>query len=318
MYKIWKFICVVLFLAGFSSTGVALDQVRLSTFPSYGKNAGLLWALESGLFSQNNIDFKLIDTYQDTSIMTGAGHADVAQILCSSVGLLAQRGADYQVIAVRDQRNPIATVSLPIAKISKPADFANKRWGYTASFSPEQHLIARMGGQFGFDSGSIRKVNLDFSARVPALLRGDVDFISAWYGSALPPIANAIRKAGHEPRVMRWDDLGIDIYGECFIAKKSYIETNSELLRRWLSATESGFSHVLRAPVDGLQALRKRYGDTIGNDALVLETINQANELLKGKPNGSMLIVTKTKLANTLQWLGVNYQGDVSALIWNR
>ena len=261
-----------------ASAALGRESVRVATFPSYGKNAGLIWAQRAGLFGSSEIDFDLVDTRLNTIVLTEGGVAQVAQVLCSSVGLTVQTGSSYRVIAIRDQRNPIATVSLKTANIRVPADLAGKRWGYSAGFSPEQFLIEKMGELQGFDAGSIRKMNMDFSVRTAALITGKVDFISGWYGSALPPISRTITDAGLEPSVLRWEDFGADMYGECFIARADYINSHVDVLKKWIAVVRKGFQYVIDNPEEGALSVRDRYGPEAGNDPVLFQTIKSAHD----------------------------------------
>jgi ABC-type nitrate/sulfonate/bicarbonate transport system substrate-binding protein len=248
--------------------------------------------------------------------LTEGNQAEIAQILCSNVGLLAKAGADYKVIAVRDQKNPIAFVSLPRNKVEKPTDLQGKRWGYSAGFSPEQYLLDNVSKDFGFDSNSIVKINMDFNARLISLLDSTVDFVSAWYGSALPVFQDALTRAGQTPITMKWDDFGIDIYGECFIARSEYVAKNESTLRRWIEVATAGYEYVLQNPEDGLSAVKSRYGAESVKEPIIRQSISQSNELLQSKKNEPMLRYSAQKLARTLKLLGSSSDDDVARFLW--
>lgn len=297
----------------------AADQVRFGTFPSYGKNAGLVWAKSASYFSKQDIDFSLVDSRVSTAVLLEGRNVDIAQILCSSVGDLVSNGANLEIIAVRDQRNPIAIVSLDDAGIQSPDDLSNKRWGYSASFSPEQNIFREAGRRMGFDFNTIEKISLDFSLRLPSLLNGDVDFISAWIGSVLPIYQKAIDDSGRKIRVLRWEDFGIDIYGECFIARSDWLKENANLTERWLTAAEEGFQHVLDYPEDGIEAIIGYYGLEAGDPDVIRLAVHQSNELLEHDGRQGIFSIERDKLHDTLIMLGVTAdREDLDRLIWQK
>lgn len=294
----------------------SLDRVRLATFPSQGKNAGLIWALQSGLFEANGLEVEIIDTRQNTISLLESGQADIAQVLCSSVGFFTSKGADLKIIAVRDQRNPVATISLQDNPVESVSDFDRKRWGYSASFSPEQFILKKLADQHEVNFENIIKLNVDFPLRVGALINGEVDFISGWIGSALPPFTSAIEKTGAKPVVLYWEDLGVDIYGECFAAKSSALASSGEIFEKFITTAKQAYFEVIGDPSVGMNAVIAFYKGLVIDKEILAEQIEQSNSLLGSGDKDDILSVEEEKLQQTFEWLSVNPGVPVSALIW--
>jgi NMT1/THI5 like len=83
--------------------------------------------------------------------------------------------------------------------------------------------------QYRFAASSVRIVNVPFNARVAALLSGEADFASAWYGSGLVQLGSILAKAGTPFTFIRWSDHRIDIHGQCLAAKVQWLQENSTL-----------------------------------------------------------------------------------------
>jgi len=295
--------CGVAFL---TSAAGAEQKLTLATFPSVGKNAGIIWALAEKRYQEAGIDFRLYDTRTNTLAVLGSNQVQIAQILCSSMAqFMGSERSPFVVIGVRDQINPVATVSLKSNPIATLDDMLNKKWGLSATFSPEQHILDVVFSGQGLDFQTIRKINLDYTVRTLALLGGDVDYISGWIGSGLPVVLSTIENAGEKASVMNWSDQGIDMYGECFVAKREFAEENKDLLGRWLEETKNGFEMVFEEPELGLSAVLEYYADgKYGSPAIVREQILQANTLVK-RSDGSVFDFSEDRFANTVRLSGL-------------
>ena len=174
-------ISMVILLTTFVSLRSNATEVRLSTWPSHGKNAGFYLAERRGYYSDQGLTFSFVTSFQHTLIPLEAGDAEIAQVLCSDALKVINNGADYIIVGVRDAQFPVGTISLRELAIQTPEDYANRTWGHSAGFSPEMAVLPWIARQRGFDVDSVKVIHLDFPARLPALLRREVDFISAWW-----------------------------------------------------------------------------------------------------------------------------------------
>ncbi|MDT1064660.1 ABC transporter substrate-binding protein [Paracoccus sp. CPCC 101403] len=288
---------------------VLAEEIRIATWPEYGKNAGIVVAQERGYFSDYGLHVTLIDTFQNGLILLEGGDADLAQVFCSAIIAKFKEGMAVRIIAARDQRTPVATVALPSQSIHAPEDYIGKRWGHSAGFSPERSMLEKILENKGSSIDSVDLVNLDFPARLPALLRGDVDFVSAWLGSGLPTMLQAARKNGQELSVVRWDEQGVDAYGECWAIKTNEHGNVPGWITPFLHAARKGYAYSLDNPAETLDLIRKapKSGDPT---ALELSLI-QGNELLlsKSQSEAGLLSVSREGLEKTAQWAGLPTEG---------
>jgi NitT/TauT family transport system substrate-binding protein len=255
--------------------------VRLSSWPSFGKNAGFDLANQRGYFQDEGIDFDLITSYQQAALVPlSAGEVEVAQMLCSDALNAIEQGGELRVIGVRDAKFPVGTVSLATSNIRTPADYAGKRWGHNVGNSPEQKLLPTLAAQTGFDPTTVKLVHVDYPAQLGALIQGQIDFVSAWWGSGYPEMLLAARDQGVELRFIRWSDYGIDVYGECLVARVDWLDEHPDLAKAFLSSAVKGFLDSQSEPDAAVDAVIASNADqSEQREAIKLQVI-QSMELV--------------------------------------
>lgn len=279
----------------------SIRKVSLSSWPSYGKNSGFYLALERGHYSSRDVDFRLIDSLQNALLPLETGDAEVAQVLCSAALAAIEQGADYRIIAIRDAVLPVGTISLTSSGIKTPSDYERKRWGHSETFSPERALLPALAQNTGFDPNTVRLIHLEFPARLPALLKGEVDFISAWWGSGYPPQLIAARKQNIELDFIRWSDYDIDIYGECLVARNDWLKSSPSVARAFLEATQQGFEEAMTDPNSAIKAVIAQNPDQVGQEEVIALAWEQSQDLINDEQTMThgLFWIDEAKLSNT-------------------
>jgi len=288
-------------LASCISARSPTQKVALSSWPSYGKNSGFYLAMDRGYFSDNLVSFKLIDSFQDALLPLKTGEAEVAQVLCSEALTAIDQGARYHIIAIRDAIFPVGTISLPTSGIKSPSDYEGKIWGHSETFSPEKAILPALAKKTGFDPKTVRLIHIEFPARLPALLKGEVDFISAWWGSGYPPQLIAAYKQNVELNFIRWSDYGIDIYGECLVARNEWLETSPSTVRAFLTAATKGFEQAIADPDAAVKAVIAQNPNQAGQEEVIRLAWKQSQDLIYDEHtrNHGMFWIDKEKLSRT-------------------
>jgi NitT/TauT family transport system substrate-binding protein len=227
--------------------------VRLSTFPSYGKNSAFYVGIRRGYYRQAGIDFRVVPTFANQLTPLEARQVEIAQDLCSEVMRAIELGAPYVVIAKRDSIFPVGTFSLPRSRIRRPADYQGKRWGTSVGAAPEQYVLDTLGRKTGFDADSITIVNVPFQSRLAALVAGEVDFISGYYGSGYATFYLAAKAQGIDLDYIRWWPH-IRSYGQCLAARRDWLRRNGPAARAFLRATTRAFLYSLANPARAIDA----------------------------------------------------------------
>jgi NitT/TauT family transport system substrate-binding protein len=281
----------------------ANERIRLSTWPSYGKNAPFFYANAKGYYANAGIKFEALSSFQHSLLFLQSGDAEIAQVATPEAVAHIDQGSSFIIVAMRDALSPIGTVSLDGSAIHTPKDYANKRWGHYTAFTPELRVIGWLGRAYGFDPASVHIANLDFRLRLASLIRGDVDFISGWWGSGFPAFQVAAEKQGVKLKFLRWSDFGVDIYGECLVARRDWALANPDLLRRFLAISAKSFDQSI-VDSDGAVAAAIRAAPEVGADRdLIKRGWDQSKELLHdehSRKRGLFWIET-SKLQKTLE-----------------
>ena len=280
------------------------EVVRFATWPAPGKNAGIIFAQSSGLFEERGLESIVLEGYQNTLVVLSAGEAEIAQVLCSSAVSAIGEGLRGRIIAARDQRNPIATVSLPRTNIERVSDFRGLSWGHSPGFSPERAILERLVSEANLEIEEVDFVNVDFPARLPSLLSGEIDFFSAWIGSGYPVVASAAAKVGQDLDVLRWEDFGVDIYGECYVARTDASGRVPSWVPQWLEAAREGHIYAIENPQEVGAVVLGALRDPI-DPQVFWQSVSEANELLVGEGGMStVLLIDDDKMRRTVEWSG--------------
>lgn len=282
-----------------------LEKVVLSSWPSYGKNSGFYLAIDRGYFEDEGIQLVIQDSFQNAMLLLESGDAQLTQVLCSSALSAIEQGGDYRIVAIRDAIIPVGTISLKSEAIRTPADYEGKLWGHSESFSPELAILPALAERSSFDPDSVDIVHLEFPARLPALLNGDVDFISAWWGSGYPPQLLAARQQGIEIDFLRWSDFGIDAYGECLVARNDWLISSPVAAAGFFAAADRGFRDAIADPESAVNATIRLNPSQEDQKAVIALSWEQSEDL----------VYDSKSLVQKLFWIDANRLLETRRLI---
>jgi NitT/TauT family transport system substrate-binding protein len=296
-----------------------LTPVRLSAFPSFGKDSFFYLAADAGFYREEGVDFAFQPTFIGAIPPVASGQSEVVEDLCSEIMRATIQGAPLRIIAARDATFPVGTISLTPSQIRTPTDYANKRWATAAGANPEITVLGYLGKLTGFDAGTVIVQNIPFNARVSALLAGQSDFASAWYGSGYPQYAHALKKANISFDFVRWSDYGVDSYGQCLAARESWLSENAEAARGFLRATVRGILAAISDPSAAVRATVKLNPNASLDPDVVAEQWSQAQELLYDQYSREhgLLTVSETKISRMVEMSELGKSTDVGRLFTN-
>lgn len=284
-------------------------EVRLSTWPSHGKNAPFYFGISQGLFRSEGIDLKVVNTFQNTLSFLEAGQADIAQVFLADALDLIAKGRPLRVLAVRDSKCPIATVSRKDEPVKSLRDYENRRWAISPNFFPEGKLLPGLSGP-SFNHGKIQFVHVEFSGRLPALLRKDVDVFSAWWGSGYPIVEAAAQTLGTELSVTKWTDLGIECYGEVFVVKEDWLKASPTVARGFVNALAVSIARARASPEDAMASVVRAVSVPVEQRAATTKAFQQSFDTLATGSVEGALRVNKLKLETNIKLLGFQLSAD--------
>jgi putative hydroxymethylpyrimidine transport system substrate-binding protein len=220
-------------------------ELLLDFFPN-ADHAGIYAALANGRFKDVGLDVKIRQPADPAAPIkqVAAGRVDLA--ISYEPELLRARDQGLSVVSIGAlvQAPLTSIISLPAAKIARPADLEGKRVG-TAGIDYQAAYLKTILTRAGVDPGSVRRRNLGFNL-TPALLSRKVDAVLGAYWNYE---GVDLRLRRRDPRVIRVEQAGVPPYDELvLVANEDSLEDDSSRLRRFLGALARGTEDLRRDP----------------------------------------------------------------------
>ncbi|HEX3278285.1 MAG TPA: ABC transporter substrate-binding protein [Thermoleophilaceae bacterium] len=232
--------------------------LMLDYFPN-ADHAGIYAAQAGGDFEQAGLDVKIRQP-ADPSVpikQVAAGQVDVA--ISYEPELLRARDQGLNVVAIGALvRKPLTSIiSLPEAKIRKPADLRGKTVG-TAGIDYQSAYLQTILDEANVPRDSVKERNVGFSL-TPALLTGKVDAVlgAFWNYEGVD-----LKLRGKRPRIIRMEQAGVPTYDELvLVANKDALARDSGKLRAFIGAISRGVRALRDDPDQALEGLLKANPD---------------------------------------------------------
>jgi NitT/TauT family transport system substrate-binding protein len=219
----------------------------------YGSHAIFFLAKKNGYYQAQNLE---VDVKQ------GNGSGNVARLIANhdstfgyiSIGALinnAAQGAPIVGVATIDAIGADAVLCRPDAGISKIQDLNGKQILTTAgagvnSFWPVVVKTA------GLNDSSIKLVNVAENALVPSYLKGMAPCI---LGGMDDKPAEIEANGGKHPVIFPYADYGVDQPGYAIATHRDLVQSNPDLVRRFVLATLQGVKAAKADPDAAVKAL---------------------------------------------------------------
>lgn len=183
--------------------------------------------------------------------LVAAGKADIAISYEPELLLARDKSLPLMGVGALIQRPLTSIISLPGAKITKPADLVGKTVG-TAGIPYQSAYLKTILGQAGIDPARVKEVGVGFNL-VPAMLSKKVD---ATLGAFWNYEGVQLARARKHPRIIRMENAGVPTYDELvFVTTEKTVRDRGELLRRFMQALQSGARAVQADPAAGVDPL---------------------------------------------------------------
>lgn len=213
-------------------------QLNWLHFASFG---GIYAADQNGYYAEEGLDVTLIE---------GGPDVDYISPVVNSTAEFGVAGADALILAHAEGRpvrafatilriSPITIVSPRESGILHPEDLIGKTIRVTPQIAPG---FRAMMDRMGINSDQYQEVILPSSLELFA--SEDVD---AW-GVYLNSFAVTLRNEGYELNHIFPHDYGIHFYSDSLFTTDALIETNPELVQRFLRATLRGQRYAIENP----------------------------------------------------------------------
>ncbi len=240
-----------------SQNVAAADNVTFVTdFGFNGRHAYYYVALEKGYYKTANLDVKIVrgQGSTDAGKQVAAGPAQIGFADSSAVIFAkANDGIPVKLVSIIYARPPHAIYVLKDSGISKPKDLEGRKLADTA-FSAMPKMFGAYAKAAGIDASKVTWVVAGSDALPGMLSLGRVDGIGQY------TVGEPLLKKAAEPKdivQLAYADVGLDYYGSGIIAMDSTLQSNPDMVRRFVAATLRGLKDAMANPKEAGEIMHK-------------------------------------------------------------
>lgn len=284
----------------------AEDDVKLRlNWQYYGSHAGFALGKVEGIYEEARIDIDIRSGNGSSSAhrLVANGDSDFAYGSCGALIDLASKGADIISVAVIDAMGSEAIIARPDAGINSIDDLRGKVILTTANAGVNTFFPIVLANA-GLDEQDVNLTNVAEGALVSSYLQGSGEAVAMLGGLDDKP-AEIRANGGEEPVLFPYSDFGVDQVGYCISTRRDLIESNPDLVKRFVDATLEAYARTEADPNRAVEAIADIVGGTMAEE--------------QGKMQSrSVLDVTLGLLysgANTERRLGYNVPSDWESMV---
>jgi putative hydroxymethylpyrimidine transport system substrate-binding protein len=233
-------------------TGSKRVELMLDYFPN-ADHAGIYAAEAGGHFEQAGLDVEIRQPPDPAAPIkqVAAGRVDLAISYEPEVLRARDQGLDVVSVGAIVQEPLTSLISLPEAKIAKPADLRGKTVG-TAGIDYQSAYLQTILKEAGVPADSVKERNVGFSL-TPALLTGRVDAV---LGAFWNYEGTDLKLRGKRPRIIKMQDAGVPTYDELvLVANADALERDGDKIRAFIGALSRGVRDLREDPDQAIEGL---------------------------------------------------------------
>jgi len=222
-------------------------------------HAPMILGLEKGFYTEEGIELEIQEGRGSSPTVQAVaannvtiGFADMTTMM----GLVA-KGAPVIAIGAAIKRSPTSVVALAEKNIDHPDKIRGKTIAMTAGDSPSLAwplLLERN----GLSEADYNSVNGDARTKVNAVITGQADALLGFAMDQGPQIEAA---TGKPFSYMLFADFGVNSINTSFIVHRRMMESDPELLRKFMRATSRSFDYAQANFDEAVDATHKAYPD---------------------------------------------------------
>ncbi len=227
-------------------------ELMLDYFPN-ADHAGIYAAQAAGHFEQAGLDVEIRQPPDPSAPIkqVAAGNVDLAISYEPEVFRARDIGLRVVSIAAIVQEPLTSIISLPKAKIRRPADLKGKTVG-TAGIDYQTAYLETILAEAGVNTDAAKERNVGFNL-TPALLTGKVDAV---LGAFWNYEGTELRMKGKRPQIIRMDEAGVPSYDELvLVANADALERDGGKLRAFIGALSRGTRDLRENPDEAIKGL---------------------------------------------------------------
>lgn len=297
-----KYVLPVALVLGTASAAPAQQAQKATVMLNWyvtGLHAPLILGQQKGFFKDEGVDLEIQEGRGSgpTVQAVAAGNVTIGFADLTTMMALAAKGAPVISVGSALQRSPFAVISLTEKGIDKPEKVKGLTIAMTAGDSPSQSWPLFL-EKNGLKESDFKTVNGDAKTKVNAVITGQADALLGFAMDQAPQIEAA---TGKPVTNMLFADYGVNSIGSSFIVNKRTVESNPELLRKFMKAATRSFEYAMQHPDEAVEAVHRAYPNA-GDQKSLMAGLKTAIPLFKSKETESLrpLRVTKTQVEETV------------------
>lgn len=256
----------IAFALAFSTAGAAFaeDDVRLRlNWMYYGSHAGFALGKDAGFYEKEGIDIDIRSGNGSSSAhrLVANGDSDFAYGSCGALINLASRGAEIVSVGVIDAMGSEAVLVRPGTGVETIRDLKGKTILTTANAGVNTFFPIVLANA-GLSEDDVNITNVPDGALVSAYLQGSGDAIGMLGGIDDKP-AEIKANGGDAPIVFPYSDFGVNQVGYCISTRKDLVESNPDLVNRFVDATLAAYAETEKNPDSAVDAIADIVGGTM-------------------------------------------------------
>jgi putative hydroxymethylpyrimidine transport system substrate-binding protein len=226
--------------------------LMLDYFPN-ADHAGIYAAQAGGHFKQAGLGVEIRQPADPAAPIkqVAAGRVDLAISYEPEVLRARDEGLNVVAVGAVVQKPLTSIISLPEAKIRKPADLRGKTVG-TAGIDYQSAYLQTILDAANVPRDKVKERNVGFSL-TPALLTGKVDAVlgAFWNYEGVE-----LQLKGKRPRIIRMEQAGVPTYNELvLVANADALPRDRDKIRAFIGALSRGVRDLRADPEKGIQGL---------------------------------------------------------------
>ena len=227
-------------------------ELMLDYFPN-ADHAGIYAAQAAGHFEQAGLDVEIRQPPDPSAPIkqVAAGNVDLAVSYEPEVFRARDLGLRVVSIGALVQEPLTSIISLPKAKIRRPADLKGKTVG-TAGIDYQTAYLETILAEAGVNTDAAKERNVGFNL-TPALLTGKVDAV---LGAFWNYEGTELRMKRKRPQIIRMEEAGVPSYDELvLVANADALERDAGKLRAFIGALSRGTRDLREDPDGAIEGL---------------------------------------------------------------
>ncbi|MEQ8368818.1 MAG: ABC transporter substrate-binding protein [Roseicyclus sp.] len=289
-----------------TSIAAAEDDVRLRlNWMYYGSHAGFALGQVAGIYDAHGIDIDIRSGNGSSSAhrLVANGDSDFAYGSCGALINLASQGAEIISVAVIDAMGAEAVIVRPDAGIESIEDLRGQVILTTANAGVNTFFPIVLANA-GLTEDDMTLTNVPDGALVSSYLQGSGGAVAMLGGLDDKP-AEIRANGGEDPVLFPYSDFGVDQVGYCISTRRELVESNPDLVDRFVDATLEAYARAEADPDTAVAAIADIVGGTMAEEQGMMQS-------------RSVLDVTLGLLysgANTERQLGLNVPSDWESMV---